>query len=62
MAQVTPKTIFLNGNLSFRNTNSTITVHKKPNNNIYDLIRNQFQLNSSLGVNSVRRILEFAQN
>lgn len=50
MAQVFSKTIFLNGNLSFKDNNSTVTVHKKPNNDIYDLIRNQAQFNSSLGV------------
>ncbi|MEZ4904008.1 MAG: hypothetical protein R2822_20805 [Spirosomataceae bacterium] len=50
MAQVSSKTIFLQGNFSFKDNNSTVIVHKKPNNDIYDLTRNQAQLNSSLGV------------
>lgn len=50
MAQVSSKTIFLSGNFSFKDNNSTSTVHQKPNNMISDIIRNQFQINSSLGV------------
>jgi hypothetical protein len=50
IAQVSSKTIFLQGNFSFKDNNSSITVHKKPNNDIYDLTRNQLQLNSSLGI------------
>lgn len=50
IAQVTSKSLFLNGNLSFKDNNSLITVHKKPNNDIIDLTKNQLQLNSSLGV------------
>lgn len=50
MAQISSKTIFLQGNFSFKDNNSSITIHKKPNNDIHNLTRNWLQLNSSLGV------------
>lgn len=48
-AQVTSKTVFINGNFSFTNNNTLTTVNRKIRED-YEVARNQLDVNSSLGL------------
>lgn len=50
IAQISSNAIFVNGNFSFNDKRDLIAVNRKPYNRLTETIRNQLQLNSSLGV------------